>query len=217
MVTIVREPPKTLGLAPSRRCGRRDRLARMKREFAPERLNVPAFTAAAATLEAADPVPNYVRLLAELATPAADALVHWEAAGEERPGSDGKPVPWMHLEVETVVPLVCQRCLSPVDAELFVDRWFRFVADEATAETEDDESDEDLLVVSRDFDLHTLIEDELLMEIPATPVHDVCPTPVQLSSSDEDFQAAEEAKPNPFAALQALRSRKPEEGPKEGE
>ena len=50
------------------------------------------------------------------------------------------------------------------------------------------------------------------MEIPVMPVHEVCPTPLQLSSSDEDFNAAEEAKPNPFAVLGALRSRKPEEG-----
>ncbi|MFM9921765.1 YceD family protein [Variovorax sp. H27-G14] len=189
----------------------------MKREFAPERLNVPGFTAAAATLEAADPVPNYARLVAELATPATDAIVHWEATGEERPGADGKPVAWMHLGAEATVPLVCQRCLTPVDAELFVDRWFRFVADEATADAQDDEADEDLLVLSREFDLHTLIEDELLMEIPATPVHDVCPVPVQLSSSDEDFNEAEQAKPNPFAALEALRARKPEDGSKEGE
>jgi uncharacterized protein len=189
----------------------------MKREFAPERLNVPAFTAAAATLEAADPAPAYVRLVAELAGPAPDAVVRWNASGEERPGADGKAVPWMHLEAEATVPLVCQRCLSPVDTELSVDRWFRFVADEATAEAEDEESDEDLLVVSRDFDLHTLIEDELLMDIPVMPVHEVCPVPVQLSSSDEDFQAAEEAKPNPFAVLEALRPRKPEDGSKEGE
>ena len=188
----------------------------MKREFAPERLNVPGFTAAAATLEAADPVPNYVRLVAVLAAPAPDAVVRWTASGEKRPGADGKPVAWMHLEAEAVVPLVCQRCLSPVDTEIFADRWFRFVADEATAEAEDDDSDEDLLVLSRDFDLHTLIEDELLMELPVMPVHDVCPVPVQLSSSDEDFKAAEEAKPNPFAVLDGLRARKPEDGSKEG-
>ncbi|QNK71655.1 YceD family protein [Variovorax sp. PAMC26660] len=184
----------------------------MNREFAPERLNVPAFAAAAASLEAADPVPDYLRLVAELAAPAPDAVVHWEATAEERPGADGKSTPWLHLEAETTVPLVCQRCLSPVDTLLTVDRWFRFVADEATAEAEDEESEEDLLVISRDFDLQTLIEDELLMEIPVTPIHDVCPIPVQLSSSDEDFQAAEEAKPNPFAVLGALRSRKPGEG-----
>ena len=86
----------------------------------------------------------------------------------------------LHLDAEATVPLVCQRCLSPVETPLTVDRWFRFVADEATAEAEDEDSEEDLLVVSRDFDLHALIEDELLMDIPVTPVHDVCPTPVAL-------------------------------------
>ena len=184
----------------------------MKREFAPERLNVPAFTAAAATLAADDPVPGYVRLVAELAAPAPDAVVHWEANGEERAGADGKPTSWLHLEAETTVPLVCQRCLAPVDTPVSFDRWFRFVADEATAEAQDDEAEEDLLVLSRDFDLHTLIEDELLMELPVMPIHDVCPTEVRLSSSDDDFQEAEAARPNPFAVLGALRSRKPEEG-----
>jgi uncharacterized protein len=184
----------------------------MNREFAPERLNVPAFAAAAASLEAADPVSGYVRLVAELAAPASDAVVRWEATAEERPGADGKPTPWMHLDAEATVPLVCQRCLTPVDTLLVVDRWFRFVADEATAEAEDEESEEDLLVISRDFDLQALIEDELLMEIPVTPVHDVCPVPVQLSSSDDDFQEAEAAKPNPFAVLGALRTRTPKEG-----
>jgi len=184
----------------------------MKREFAPERLDVARFAQAAATLESADPVENFERLAAELAAPATDALVRWKAVGEERPGADGKAEPWLHLEAETTVPLTCQRCLSPVATPLVVDRWFRFVADEATAEAEDEESEEDVLALSRDFDLPALIEDELLMEIPVTPVHDVCPTPVKLSSSDEDFQAAEEAKPNPFAVLGTLRSRKPEEG-----
>ena len=188
----------------------------MNREFVPERLNVPAFTAAAATLDANDPVPGYERLAAELASAAPDAVVRWEVSGEERPGADGKATSWIHVEAETTVPLVCQRCLAPVDTPISVDRWFRFVADEATDEAQDEESDEDLLVISRDFDLHTLIEDELLMEIPVMPVHDVCPVPVRLSSSDEDFEAAEEAKPNPFAVLEALRSRKPEDGSKEG-
>lgn len=196
----------------ARRGGWQARLVRMKREFAPARLDVAGFAAAAATLDARDPVSRYQRLEAELAAPAPEAVVRWEAAGEERPGVDGKPVPWLHLEAEATVPLTCQRCLAPVETPLVVDRWFRFVADEATAEAEDEESEEDLLVASRDFDLHALIEDEMLMEIPVMPVHDVCPEPVRLSSSDEDFKAAEEAKPNPFAVLGALRSRKPEEG-----
>lgn len=184
----------------------------MKREFAPERLDVLRFAQAAATLEAADPAQRYERLAAELAAPAAEPAVRWKAAGEERAGADGKAVPWLHLEAEATVPLTCQRCLAPVEVPLSVDRWFRFVADEATAEAEDEESEEDVLAASRDFDLHALIEDELLMEIPLTPVHEVCPAPVRLASSDEDFQAAEEAKPNPFAVLGTLRSRKPGDG-----
>ena len=105
------------------------------------------------------------------------------------------------------MPLICQRCLTPVDIELQVDRWFRFAADEDTAAAEDEESEEDVLVASRDFDLHALIEDELLMEIPVTPRHERCPEPVQLSAADPDFEAAEAARPNPFAVLGTLRSR----------
>jgi len=181
----------------------------MKREFAPGRLDVAGFAAAAATLSADDPVAKYGRLVEELAMPASDAIVHWEAAGEQRAGADGGEAPWLHLLAATTVPLVCQRCLSPVDTPVHVDRWFRFVADEETAAAQDEESEEDLLVASRDFDLHALIEDELLMEIPVTPLHEVCPTPVKLSASDEEFEAAERERDNPFAVLGTLRSRKP--------
>ena len=182
----------------------------MTREFSPSRLDVNGFAADAATLAGADPVSAYPRLAAELADPASAAQVEWQAQGEERAGASGAAVPWLHLSADAVVPLVCQRCLMPVEMPLSVSRWFRFVADEATAEAEDDESDEDLLVVARDFDLKGLIEDELLMEIPLTPVHETCPVDVQLSASDADFEAGEGGKPNPFAVLGALRTRKPE-------
>ena len=107
--------------------------------------------------------------------------------------------------------MVCQRCLLPVDVPLLVERSFRFVADEATAEALDDEVEEDLLALSRDFDLHALIEDELLMALPVVPRHEECPTPVTLASSDEDFAQASAEKPNPFAALASLRVEKPAE------
>lgn len=183
----------------------------MTREFAPHRLDVSTFAAEGATLTGDDPVADYPRLAAELAESAPDASsVRWEAVGEERAGSAGAATPWLHLSADATVPMVCQRCLTPVAVQLVVDRFFRFVADEATAEAEDDDAEEDLLVLARDFDLHSLIEDELLMEVPLTPVHDVCPVPVQLSAADADFEASEAAKPNPFAVLGALRSKKPE-------
>ena len=75
----------------------------------------------------------------------------------------------------------------------------------ANLERVDDDSEEDLLALSRDFSLHELIEDELLMALPVVPRHEVCPSEVPMSSSDEDFEAANAERPNPFAALAGIR------------
>jgi uncharacterized protein len=123
----------------------------------------------------------------------------------------GPAVPWIHLDATVTLPLVCQRCLQPVDTPLQADRWFRFVADEETAALEDEEAEEDVLVSSHDFDLRELVEDELLMDIPFAPVHEVCPAPVPMSAADPDFDAAGQERPNPFAALEALK-KKPASG-----
>jgi uncharacterized protein len=190
----------------------RFRLAPMSKEFVPGRLDVHGFADAAATLSGNDPLSGLERLSAELADPSADATVRWTATGQSRSGPDGAPVPWLHLDAQASAPLICQRCLAPVELALEVDRWFRFAPDEATAAAEDEVADEDVLVASRDFDLHALIEDELLMEIPVTPRHEVCPEPTRLSAADPDFDAAEAARPNPFAVLGALRSDKSDKG-----
>lgn len=181
----------------------------MTREFVPRRLDVPGFAESAATLSGRDPLHSYERLSAEVVRPTTDLSVSWEAVGQRRSGADGSPVPWLHLTAEARVPLVCQRCLAPVEVELAVDRWFRFAADESAAAVEDEEAEEDVLVSSRDFDLHALVEDELIMGIPVTPRHDVCPEPIKLSVADPDFEGAEAGRPNPFAVLGSLRSDKP--------
>ena len=66
-------------------------------------------------------------------------------------------------------------------------------------------SEEDVLVLSKQFDAHALIEDELLMAAPIVPKHDVCPQAVKLASTDEEFKAALTQKPNAFAALGSLK------------
>ncbi len=182
----------------------------MKRDFAPGRLDVAAFAEAATPLAGRDALRDYPRLAAEVARPADDAVVQWQALGAERPDAAGRAAPWLHLQADTTLPLTCQRCLAPVDVALKVDLWFRFAADEATAALEDEEADEDVLVASHEFDLRTLIEDELLMAIPIAPTHGVCPEPVRLSAADADFDAPGGVHPNPFAVLEALRPRKPD-------
>jgi uncharacterized protein len=179
----------------------------MKRQYSPAKLDVRAFAEDGGELSGAAPVRDFPRLAQEARGAADDRPVHWSARGEMRNPGHVQPEIWLHLQAETVLPLTCQRCLEPVEVPLKVDRSFRFVADEDTAAAEDDESEEDLLALSRSFDLLELVEDELLMDVPVVPRHEVCPKPVQLSAEDPDFEEA--GKPdNPFARLKVLKGGK---------
>jgi uncharacterized protein len=173
----------------------------MTKEFSPHRLDVKAFAQAGGRLSGHDSLLKYERLALEARGLHPDLMVDWEARGEVRTALGGVGQVWLHVKVLASFPMECQRCMMPVDVPLAVDREFRFVADEATAEALDDDSEEDLLALSREFDLHELIEDELLMALPVVPKHDECPTAVPMASTDEDFEEASTDKPNPFAAL----------------
>lgn len=177
----------------------------MTKEFSPERLDVKAFAQAQAHIEGQHPLSQFKRLALEAQGPHDGVHVRWAAEGELRAEAGAEPQVWLHLQGETDLPMICQRCLTPAPIALDVERSFRFVADEATAEALDDESEEDLLALSKEFNLLELLEDELLMELPVVPLHDVCPEAVPLASSDEDFEQANSEKPNPFAALSGLR------------
>ncbi|MGC4397835.1 YceD family protein [Hydrogenophaga sp. T2] len=180
--------------------------------FNPRRFDALRFAQAAATLDGELPLADLKRLAPDLQAPLPpDARVYWSARGEWRDGPTGSgPQPWLRLQVRAVVPLACQRCLGAVDTELLVDRWFRFVADEAAAEAQDDDAEEDLLALEPRPDLFEVIEDELIMALPLVPMHEACPeTPAALQASAAPAEAAAPGRPNPFAALQQLKGRKP--------
>jgi uncharacterized protein len=181
----------------------------MTKEHSPDRLDVKAFAQAGAHLSGHDTLLKYQRLAEEAKGLHPDLRVDWMADGELRTTHGIGGQIWLRLKANATLPMICQRCLQPVDVPLEVDREFRFVADEATAEALDSDSEEDLLALSREFDLRELIEDELLMALPVVPRHDECPTKVRMTSSDEDFEEASAQKPNPFAALAGLRKDKP--------
>lgn len=183
----------------------------MAKDFDPHRLDVRRFAEDGVELEASAGLQAFPRLAAEAQAAAAPgaagaAPVHWHARGELHNPRHVQPQIWMHLQADAALPLVCQRCLNPVAVALKVDRSFRFVADEAAAAAEDDEAEEDLLALSRSFDLLELVEDELLMELPVAPRHEVCPEPVRMSAVDPDFDAAAPEKENPFAVLSRLKT-----------
>ena len=138
------------------------------------------------------------------AKPGADDIYRWQATGESRATRGGVSETWLHLEADARLSLVCQRCLQPVATILRVERSFRFVADEQQALVIDAEIEEDVLVLSRTFDVTELVEDECLLALPLVPRHEMCPQPLTVAPDPVGF----EERPNPFGVLGELKLRR---------
>ena len=179
------------------------------------RLNVKAFAREGLGLHGQMSLAQFGRL-AELAlSPVESSLqdleppteVSWDIQAELVPISGADSQIWMYLKAEVDLPVQCQRCMGPVQLLVKADATFRFVTDEATAEAEDDESEEDLLVLTPELNVFELIEDELIMSAPIVPKHEKCPVLVPMSAVDEAFEEALDARPNPFAKLAQLKNK----------
>ncbi len=176
----------------------------MLHENAAPNLDVQTFAQASSSLAGSTALSQFGRVMEACAHDAPGTPVQWQAHGEVRTDALGQSQIWLHLNAEVSVPLTCQRCLDVVQTHLAVERWFRFVRDEAAAVEQDNDCDEDLLVLTGNLDLPGLIEEELVLELPYIARHDVCPVAPPLSAADPDF-VAEPERPNPFAALASLK------------
>lgn len=132
----------------------------------------------------------------------------WQLQGRMVPQPGGADEIWLDLKASLRLPMQCQRCLTPVLETVAAERSFLFVADEATAAALDDEAEDDILAISRDFDALALIEDELILSLPLVPLHEVCPESVPMSAVDAGFEVASE-RPNPFGILAGLKTGAP--------
>ncbi len=191
--------------------------------FAPYKLDMGAFIESGETLSGELPVPELQRLSAGLATDVDAATlpaITWSAQGRLLPQRLGDPHMWLDLEASGHLAWECQRCLHAVTDTVTLDLSIRFAKDEAAAVALDAEMDEDVLALSRQFDLIELIEDELIMAQPIVPRHATCPVDVaSLMSNDPADEApaqveeqGDEApaltasgRPNPFAVLAKLK------------
>jgi len=178
------------------------------RNYSPEKLDLAAFAHEGASLDGEWPVTALERL-AGSGAPEAPAsgwpALRWHLHGEMRQPRGSTPQTWLHLQAEASTWLTCQRCLQPVASDVAVDRWLRFVEDESKAAELDADSDDDVLALPRHLDTRELIEDELLLALPLVPRHDQCPQPLPMAVADEGAEDAEPQRPNPFAALAALK------------
>ena len=108
-----------------------------------------------------------------------------------------------HYQVDA--PLLCQRCLEqvvvPIDSECDVG----FVtSDEAAKQLP--RHYEPVIVGDEPLDLHALIEDELLLALPAVPMHpqQTCQHPPGYRPETAELEEKSE-KPNPFSVLAKLK------------
>jgi uncharacterized protein len=175
------------------------------REFDPLRLDVAAFAKEAARLEGRWPLAQLDRLAGAAVADAASTVaseVAWTARGERRLVHAGESQVWLHIGAATCLALECQRCLKPMDVPLQIERSLRFVHGEDAAAQIDAQSEDDVLALTRALDLRELVEDELLLALPLVPRHEACPVPLPIGTGDD---GAADEKPNPFAALAALK------------
>jgi uncharacterized protein len=179
----------------------------MKHEYSARSLHVAALAQQEGQFSGQEALAAFPRLAEEHLDATIPVSVAYQVRGWLQTDAAGHDEPWLHLAAQTRIVQVCQRCLGPVEVEIGFERDFRFVATEALAEVEDEESEEDVLVLSKQFDLLELIEDELLMATPPAPKHSVCPKPLKLQAADPDFQDDPEEKPHPFAVLQSLKKK----------
>jgi len=144
--------------------------------------------------------------LSRVDSPDPTGALRWAATGAL---VGREQVPQLRLVVDGSIVLVCQRCLGPMEQAIAIDSHFRIAPDEATAAALDDDDSIDVLAQSADFDLHLLVEDEVILALPISPRHAVCPPgPADGAVADR--------RPSPFAALAALKSGRPEGDGEEG-
>jgi uncharacterized protein len=98
--------------------------------------------------------------------------------------------PGLHLMIGANLPMLCQRCLTPI--RMRFNLAFDYVLSASEPEELDADDDIDWLEISRAMDLRELIEDELIIALPIAPVHEH-PCQSQPTTSGE--------KANPFAVL----------------
>lgn len=113
----------------------------------------------------------------------------------------------MYGTVSTEVTSICQRCLQSVTVVVATEPRVMFVRSQDEERRLSEDIAAEVVVVTGPLALSELVEDELLLAMPMTPLHaeGVCesmPAPVSRSTK------AVEEKPNPFAVLSTIKKQR---------
>ncbi|WP_090538597.1 YceD family protein [Halopseudomonas formosensis] len=139
------------------------------------------------------------RLSALLDAPAGEAQV------ELKFDRDEQGVSTMHGHYRIDVAMICQRCLEQVVLGLDAECDVGFVGSDEAAKNLPRHY-EPVILDDEALDLHELIEDELLLALPAVPMHPMGTCQHPPGYEPDEAEPEEEAeKPNPFSVLAKLK------------
>ena len=107
-------------------------------------------------------------------------------------------------DIETSLVMSCQRCLEPVEVGVHARVALTLVWTEEQAKALTEGQDPCLLHDEK-LPFAELLEEEILLALPAVAMHEQCPTPLATEAGDEQADAREQD--NPFAVLAKLKGR----------
>lgn len=114
------------------------------------------------------------------------------------------------VEIQANLVLECQRCLGALILPVNRQTVFQLVRRESDLGDEEFEEEDfgkpEKIVGSPKFDLCELVEDELILDVPYVPRHEVCPETVDLDAQAEE-EAGREEPLSPFAVLSQLKTK----------
>ena len=89
-----------------------------------------------------------------------------------RGGRAGNGKPCLRLSVRGSVKLLCQRCLDPIQFSIAIDTELQLADNLREISDADDEIDR--VLASRKMDVASLVEDEVILELPMAARHEQC-------------------------------------------
>lgn len=113
-------------------------------------------------------------------------------------GLDKWQRPFFDLSLSGSILLRCQRCLGEMPFALEEDcRIVLFDNEDELDKAMLADEELDGMLVESECDVFSLLEDQILMALPFSALHDAC--------DDADLTASDQDKPNPFAVLAGLK------------
>ena len=153
-----------------------------------------AFAREGRQLAGQEPVSRFERLSELIVAPSGD--VRFKVSG--RSADDGKRL--LDIAVTADLEIQCQRCLEALSWPVATSSRLLLVPpDQALPDEELEEDEFDSIHAASDFDLLTMVEDEILLALPFAPRHKDCKAPGPTEGA---------VKESPFAVLGQLRAGK---------